>query len=93
VPVDAFADMPALSLGAYVDPVWEDLALSAAHIYVYSLEHRLTNVGLVCEAHVTTGDVAAKIIRTADELDADLVVMTTHSIAWPGQAYLGDDWS
>jgi nucleotide-binding universal stress UspA family protein len=89
VPVDAFADMPALSLGAYVDPVWEDLALSAARIYVNSLEHRLTNVGLLCEAHVATGDVAAEIIRTADELDADLVVMTSHSMAWPGQACLG----
>ena len=58
VPVDAFADMPALSLGAYVDPVWEELALSAARIYVDSLARRLTDVGLVCEAHVATGEVA-----------------------------------
>ena len=31
----------------------------------------------------------SEIIRAANEVDADLVVMTTHSIAWPGQAYLG----
>jgi nucleotide-binding universal stress UspA family protein len=89
VPVDAFADMPALSLGAYVDPVWEDLALSAARIYVNSLAHRLTDVGLACEAQVATGEVASEIIRAASEVDADMVVMSTHSIAWPGQAYLG----
>jgi nucleotide-binding universal stress UspA family protein len=38
---------------------------------------------------VTTGDVASEIIRVADEVEADLVVMSTHSIAWPGQAYVG----
>jgi nucleotide-binding universal stress UspA family protein len=43
----------------------------------------------VCEARVATGDVASEIIRSADEVDADLVVMSTHSIAWPGQAYVG----
>jgi len=89
VSVKAFAGMPALSLGAYVDPVWEDVARSAARIYVDSLAHRLTTVGLVCEARVATGAVATEIIRTAHEVEADLVVMTTHSIAWPGQAYLG----
>jgi nucleotide-binding universal stress UspA family protein len=89
VPVHAFADMPALSLGAYVDPAWEELALSAARIYVNSLARRLTDVGLVCEAHVAIGEVASEIIRAANEVDADLVLMSTHSIAWPGQAYLG----
>jgi nucleotide-binding universal stress UspA family protein len=89
VRVDAFADMPALSLGAYVDPVWEDLARGAARVYVDSLARRLTDVGLVCETHVATGEVASEIIRAANEIDADLVLMSTHSIAWPGQAYLG----
>jgi nucleotide-binding universal stress UspA family protein len=89
VPIDAFAAMPALSLGAYVDPAWEDQARSAARIYVDSLARLLTETGLVCEARVATGDVASEIIRSADEVDADLVVMSTHSIAWPGQAYLG----
>lgn len=89
VPIDAFADMPALSLGAYVDPVWEDLARSAARVYVDSLARRLTDVGLKCEAQVATGEVASEIVRAANEVEADLVVMSTHSIAWPGQAYLG----
>ncbi|HLZ26898.1 MAG TPA: universal stress protein [Chloroflexota bacterium] len=89
VPVDAFADMPALSLGAYLDPVWEELALRAARSYIDSLERRLTNVGLACEARVAAGEVASEIIRAASDVGADLVVMSTHSIAWPGQAYLG----
>jgi nucleotide-binding universal stress UspA family protein len=89
VPVDRFADMPALSLGAFVDPAWEDLARSAARIYVDSLARRLADVGVVCEARVATGEVASEIIRSAKEVEADLVVMSTHSIAWPGQAYLG----
>ncbi len=89
VSVEAFAGMPALSLGVYVDPVWEDLARRAARLYVDSLADRLAEVGVVSEARVTTGEVANEIIRCADEVEADLVVMSTHSIAWPGQAYLG----
>jgi nucleotide-binding universal stress UspA family protein len=89
VPVDPFAALPALSLGAYVDPEWEELARVAARGYVDSVVRRLTDVGVVAEARVATGQVATEIIRCANVVEADLVVMSTHSIAWPGQAYLG----
>jgi nucleotide-binding universal stress UspA family protein len=89
VPINAFAALPATSLGVYIDPAWEDLARASAASYVDSMARRLTDVGVVAEGRVTTGEVAPEIVRVADEVESDLVVMSTHSIAWPGQAYLG----
>jgi nucleotide-binding universal stress UspA family protein len=45
--------------------------------------------GADVEARLATGDVAAEIERCADDIDADLVIMSTHSVTWPLQAYLG----
>ena len=53
------------------------------------MARRLADVGVVAEGRVTSGEVAPEIMRMADKVEADLVVMSTHSIAWPGQAYLG----
>ncbi len=89
VPTEAFAALPALTLGGYIDPEWEEIARSAAQSYVESLARRLAKTGVPCETRVTTGDVASEIIRCANELSADAVVMSSHAIAWPGQAYLG----
>ena len=42
-----------------------------------------------CESRVATGEVSAEILRCAEEVDADIVVMSTHSVTWPARAYLG----
>jgi nucleotide-binding universal stress UspA family protein len=89
VPINAFAALPATTLGVYIDPAWEDIARTSAGIYVDSMSRRLNDLGVLAEGRVTTGDVASEIIRVADEVEADLVMMSTHSIAWPGQAYVG----
>jgi nucleotide-binding universal stress UspA family protein len=88
VPAQAFAALPGMTVGGYIDPEWEDLARTCAHMHVQGVASRLKQVGLECETRVATGDVGAEILRCAEEVDADIVVMSTHSAAWPARAYL-----
>ena len=88
VPVDPHS-VPQLPIGVYIDPVWERLARWAAEDYTRGLARRLREVGVAAEARVVAGDVATEIFRSAHDVDADVVVMSTHTMAWPGQAYGG----
>jgi nucleotide-binding universal stress UspA family protein len=83
------ANPPAMTTGGYVDADWEELARTTALMYVGSVAQRLTAAGYCCEARVATGNVTDEIVRCADDVDADLVVMSTHSADWPGRAYVG----
>ena len=38
---------------------------------------------------MATGHVPSEIVACAEETDADLVVMSTHALVWPTQAYIG----
>lgn len=88
VPSEAFAALPGMTVGGYIDPEWEDVARTTARLYVESLARRLHDVGVDSEGRVATGDVAAEILRCADEVEADMIVMSTHSVAWPARAYV-----
>ena len=37
---------------------------------------------------MATGDIAEEILRCATELDADAIVMSTHTVGWPARAYV-----
>lgn len=89
VPAAALAALPGMTVGGYIDPDWESLAVSTAHTYVEGLADSLGNGGLRAQARVRTGDVVAEILQCADEVGADLVVMGTHSVAWPARAFQG----
>ena len=88
VPTEAFAALPGMSVGGYIDPTWEDLAHSAAHAYVDGVVSRLQACGVDAEARVATGDIATEILRCAAEIDADAIVMSTHKVAAPARAYV-----
>jgi nucleotide-binding universal stress UspA family protein len=87
VPAEALAALPGMTVGGFVDPAWEDLAYTSAHGYVEGIARRLQACGIVAEAHVGTGDIPTQILRCATEIEADVVVMSTHSMAWPARAY------
>ena len=91
VPIEAqeLAALPGMTLGGFLDPAWEELAVTTARTYVESLADRLRDARYTVAAHQATGQVASEIMRFANELNVDLVVMSTHAIAWPGQVYLG----
>lgn len=89
VTAEAVAALPGLTVGGYIDPEWEEIACAAARGYVNGVAQRLRAGGVRCEARVAVGDVATEILRTAAEMDADLIVMSTHAAPWSTRAYIG----
>jgi nucleotide-binding universal stress UspA family protein len=89
IPAEAVAALPGMTLGGYIDPEWEGIARAAAQLYVSGLASRIRRVGIPCETRVVTGDVSTSIRDCADNIDADIIVMSTHSATWPARAYLG----
>jgi len=80
----------------YFDPDWDKDALAAADLYVSGLAARLQNAGIRAEGRAITGpalqastSVAEAIMKTADHIDADLIVMSTHALTGPARAVLG----
>jgi nucleotide-binding universal stress UspA family protein len=86
VPASVYAALPGMTLGGLIDPAWEQEALDSARGYVGSLARHLREQGLSAETHVALGDVSTEIIQCSDAVDADLVVMSTHALRWPGDA-------
>jgi nucleotide-binding universal stress UspA family protein len=82
-------ESPALTLGEPVDPAWQVSAVSAARTYVDGLVSWLQQAGIEARGRVSVGQVAEEITRCASDVDANLVVMSTHALKWPTQAYIG----
>ena len=89
VPAAAAAALPGMTLGGYIDPDWEQLARVTAVEYVEGISHRLSEAGLHAEAHVRIGDVGEEVVSCATEVDADLIVMSTHAVLHPASARIG----
>jgi nucleotide-binding universal stress UspA family protein len=90
VPVreEAVAALPGMTVGGFIDPAWEDVAHAAANEYVDAIAWRLQSTGIKTEARVATGDIPNEILRSAAEVNADVIVMSTHSVGWPARAYV-----
>lgn len=80
----------------YYDPAWDDEALESAKRYVSGMADRLRHAGVQAEGMAITGElrlpltsVAQAIMRSADEVGADLIVMSTHALTGPARALLG----
>jgi nucleotide-binding universal stress UspA family protein len=74
----------------YIDPAWDEEALHSAQGYVTGLANRLQRVGIDAEGRVEQGQrVEETIIETADQVDADIIVMSTHALTGVARAVLG----
>jgi nucleotide-binding universal stress UspA family protein len=73
----------------YLDPAWEDEAVSAADTYVRGLVSRLQAAGVKAEGQARKGGAVAVIEAVADEADADLIIMSTHAYTGPARTVLG----
>ncbi len=97
VPFVAYTMMSGYVNGAYYfDPAWDDEALESAKRYVSGMADRLQHAGVQAEGRAITGElrlpstsVAEAIVRSADEVGADLIVMSTHAHTGPARALLG----
>nr|WP_291990472.1 universal stress protein [Luteitalea sp.] len=96
VPFVAYTMMSGSAGAYYFDPAWDDEALESAKRYVSGMADRLRHAGLQAEGMAITGEprlpstsVAEAIMRSADEVGADLIVMSTHAHTGPVRALLG----
>lgn len=89
VPALASAALPGMTLGGFIDPDWEKLAFTGARDYLARVEQSLTEAGIQAESHVVSGEVGEEIVRFATVIDADAIVMSTHSAVHAATAGIG----
>jgi nucleotide-binding universal stress UspA family protein len=89
-----------LSPWLLIDPNWDEDVRAGAQQYVQSLAARLQRAGLNATGEVvsarstwtglgTTGHITEQIVEAAENVDADLVVMSTHAHTGPLRSVLG----
>jgi nucleotide-binding universal stress UspA family protein len=66
-----------------------DDAYMAAYHFVTGQAGKLVETGVATEGRVTRGPVAESIVKRADDVGADLIVMSTHARTGPKRAILG----
>jgi nucleotide-binding universal stress UspA family protein len=90
VPVPLYAGYPTDGVPpVYVDPSWDAEALQSARGYVEALAAKVRHHGVRAEGRAVLGQVTPRILAAAEEVDADLVVMSTHALQGPARAILG----
>jgi nucleotide-binding universal stress UspA family protein len=91
VPASSYFVHAAAVHGAiYLDPRWDEDAVSGARAYVASLVRHLTDEGLQCEGDVLVEDsVADALVRSAAEQRADLIAMSSEAHTGVARVILG----
>ena len=89
MPMWLYGSVDAYAPAGFVDPAWEDDSAHRSAAYVKALSERLRAAGLQADGRSARGQVAATIESVADELDSDLIVMSTHALTGPARAVLG----
>jgi nucleotide-binding universal stress UspA family protein len=75
---------------SYYDPAWDQEALESAQRYVAAVVARLHGAGIEASGSARQEHAVAEcIVATAEEAQADLIVMTTRALTGPARALLG----
>jgi nucleotide-binding universal stress UspA family protein len=73
----------------YYDQAWDDEMLVGAQTYVSGLASRLQRTGIAAEGRVVQGpEVLATLVETSQQIDPDLIVMSTHALTGAARAVL-----
>jgi nucleotide-binding universal stress UspA family protein len=89
ISTNVYAGDPYGGMG-YIDPAWDEETLASARSYVESMVKRLSDNGVIVDGEARQApDVANTIVAMADEVEADLIVMSTHALTGPARALLG----
>jgi nucleotide-binding universal stress UspA family protein len=80
-----------------LDPAWDEDTLAAAQQYVSGLATRLQGMGVVAEGRAVLGNMAQTlmgrvsrvIMNEADDVAADIIVMSTHALTGPIRTIVG----
>jgi nucleotide-binding universal stress UspA family protein len=84
-----FDPLLATTLGAQPRAESDAQALSVAEEYVNTMARRIRAHGIDATHKVMVGAAAERIVAAADQLDADLIVMSTHGYLAPVRTLLG----
>jgi nucleotide-binding universal stress UspA family protein len=87
--VEAIPPLPASMATIPVEPGWEAAALSRARAYLGGLAMRLVADGIAADAVARSGEIPRTIVSVAEEVEADLIVMSTRALGGPDRALLG----
>jgi len=77
------------TLGVQPHPEADAEALAAAEDYVNEVSCRLRDHGIVATPRVMVGHPAERIVAAAEQLDADVIIMSTHGYQAPLRSVLG----
>lgn len=75
--------------GAHLAVVYDRQALADAQHYVQAVSEDLQQRGFVAQGRAIFGPLAETILTVADQLDAGLIVMSTHALTGPARDILG----
>jgi nucleotide-binding universal stress UspA family protein len=91
VPLPLWLYEPTLGIntGPLIDPMWDEDARRVAETYAESLAGRLQTAGVKARGRGVSGQPAAAILSVADDVDADLIVMSTHGRTGVVRSLLG----
>jgi nucleotide-binding universal stress UspA family protein len=74
----------------YIDPAWEAETFSRARSYIEGIVERVRTAGVAVDGEARQApDVADTIVAMADEVESDLIVMSTQALTGPARALLG----
>jgi nucleotide-binding universal stress UspA family protein len=74
----------------YVDPDSNAEALASAQSYIEAMTKRLQRIGIMADGEARFAPHAAEtIVEVADQVEADLIIMSTHALRGPARALLG----
>ncbi len=86
---EVVAPLPRFGEGCYIDPGWEEDTRRAAQARLDRTARALTRSSVPAEAVTRIGPIVGTLSSLADEVDADLVVMSTHALTGASRTLLG----
>jgi len=89
IPVWTYHADVGFSFGQHIDPSWDEAALAGARRYLEDLVEELRERGVYADGRAVLGDVPRTISRVAQDISADLIVMSTRAHTGPALAVLG----
>ena len=88
--LQAWSNVSGFYGGVYYDPAWDEAAARSARSYVDALVSQLRKDGVNVSGSTREGpDVAHCLVAEADEVGADMIVMSTHALTGVARAVLG----
>jgi nucleotide-binding universal stress UspA family protein len=71
------------------DATWDGMVVRGANTFLGEVRDRLREEQVAVETIVRLGDVSRRLRAAADEVQADLIVMSTHALVGPKRTLLG----